>query len=188
MAQIAIKIEKNSYTFLKVRQTYNKMCSKSCSSCCPSSGSSSKCSTRSASPEPREEIPDAKIPEAKAIPAFLDAFLSDPRTTNLKFVHKTQMHVAILMKRGKIISHATNRVGSRSRGVGFSDKTIHAERNCVRQLGDISQLRGAQMYIMRISKDATNPEFMSSKPCHECEVFLEKCVRKYGLRQIFYTA
>jgi hypothetical protein len=157
------------------------MCSKSCSSCCHSS-------SRSSSPEPAEDIAEVKIPEAKAIPAFLDAFLSDPRTTNLKFVHKTQMHVAILVKRGKIISHATNRVGSRSRGVGFSDKTIHAERNCVRQLGDISQLRGAQMYIMRISKDAANPEFMSSKPCHECEVFLEKCVRKYGLRQIFYTA
>jgi hypothetical protein len=156
------------------------MCSKSC---CVSASSSSQ-SSRSCSPVPVEE----PIPESKAIPAFLEAFLSDPRTTNLKFVHKTQIHVAIIMKRGKIIAHATNRVGSRSRGVGFSDKTIHAERNCVRQLGDISQLRGANMYIMRISKDSANPVFMSSKPCHECEVFLEKCVRKYGLRQVFYTS
>ncbi len=157
------------------------MCSRSC--CSQSSRCSSQASTRSASPEPVEE----PTIEPKAIPSFLEAFLSDPRTTNLKFVHKTQIHVAVLVKRGKIISHATNRVGSRSRGVGFSDKTIHAERNCVRQLGDTSQMRGANMYIMRISKDSENPVFMSSKPCHECEVFLEKCVRKYGLRQIFYT-
>ena len=155
-------------------------------SCCSSTHSS-----RSASPEPppvveaKEAKADAKV---KAIPSFLDAFLSDPRTTNLKFVHKTQIHVAILMKRGKVISHATNRIGSRSKGVGFSDKTIHAERNCVRQLGDISLLRGASMYIMRVSKDSENPEFMGSKPCHECEVFLEKCIREYGLKNVYYTS
>ncbi len=151
---------------------------------CATCSCSSKHSSRSASPSPPEE----KIEKTKAIPSFLDAFLSDPRTTNLKFVHKTQMHVAILVKRGKVIAQATNRIGSRSKGVGFSDKTIHAERNCVRQLGDISQLRGADMYIMRVSKDSSNPEFMSSKPCHECEVFLEKCIREYGLKKVFYTS
>lgn len=150
---------------------------------CDRSTCSSKSSSRDSSPE-RPTTP----PQPKAIPSFLEAFLSDPRTTNLKHVHKTQTHVAILMKRGKVISHATNRIGSRSRGVGFSDKTIHAERNCVRQLGDISQLRGADMYIMRVSKDAENPTFMGSKPCHECEVFLEKCMREYGLKNVYYTA
>lgn len=150
-----------------------------CSTC---TCNSSKHSSRASSPSP----PPSET-KMKAIPSFLDAFLSDPRTTNLKFVHKTQIHVAILVKRGKVISHATNRIGSRSKGVGFSDKTIHAERNCVRQLGDISQLRGADMYIMRVSKDSENPEFMSSKPCHECEVFLEKCIREYGLKKVFYT-
>lgn len=155
-----------------------------CSTC---SCSSSKPSSRGSSPPPvcQKEEEETKT---KAIPSFLDAFLSDPRTTNLKFVHRTQMHVAILVKRGKIISQATNRIGSRSKGIGFSDKTIHAERNCVRQLGDISQLRGADMYIMRVSKDSDNPMFMSSKPCHECEVFLEKCIREYGLKKVYYTA
>jgi hypothetical protein len=149
---------------------------------CATCSCSSKGSSRSASPSPPLDE------KTKAIPSFLDAFLSDPRTTNLKFIHKTQMHVAILVKRGKIIAQATNRVGSRSKGVGFSDKTIHAERNCVRQLGDISQLRGADMYIMRVSKDAEKPEFMGSKPCHECEVFLEKCIREYGLKTVYYTS
>ncbi len=154
-----------------------------CSTC---TCNSSKHSSRSTSPSPPEDVKQEE--KTKAIPSFLDAFLSDPRTTNLKFVHKTQMHVAILVKRGKVIAQATNRIGSRSRGVGFSDKTIHAERNCVRQLGDISQLRGADMYIMRVSKDSQKPEFMSSKPCHECEVFLEKCIREYGLKKVFYTS
>jgi hypothetical protein len=153
-----------------------------CASC---TCNSSKHSSRESSPSPPPSPPsEAKV---KAIPSFLEAFRTDPRTTNLKFVHKTQIHVAIIVKRGKILAQATNRIGSRSRGVGFSDKTIHAERNCVRQLGDISKLRGAEMYIMRVSKDSENPEFMSSKPCHECEVFLEKCIREYGLKKVFYT-
>ena len=157
-----------------------------CATCSCSSKSNSKHSSRSASPSPPEDVKGDE--KTKAIPSFLDAFLSDPRTTNLKFVHRTQVHLAILVKRGKVIAQASNRIGSRSKGVGFSDKTIHAERNCVRQLGDISQLRGADMYIMRVSKDSDNPVFMGSKPCHECEVFLEKCIREYGLKKVFYTS
>ena len=121
---------------------------------------------------------------------LLEQFLADPRTANLRETHGTSVHIAVLMKRGKVIAQGTNRIGSRSRGSGYSAYTIHAERNVVKDLGDISQLRGADMYIMRISKDRKKcgfERFMGSKPCPSCQLFLEKCMREYGLKNVFYT-
>lgn len=103
----------------------------------------------------------------------------------------TSVHVAILVKRGKILAHASNRIGSRSRGAGYSENTIHAERNVVKHLGHVSQMRGADMYIMRISKNkklSGFEQFMGSEPCPSCRVFLEKCIQEYGLKNVFYTA
>ncbi len=123
--------------------------------------------------------------------SILEQFLADPRTANLRETHATSVHVAVLVKRGKVIAQATNKVGSRSRGSGWSANTIHAERNVVKELGDISQLRGADMYIMRLSKDRKRvgfDRFMGSKPCPSCLVFLEKCMREYGLKNVLYTS
>lgn len=97
--------------------------------------------------------------------------------------HNTSQHMAVIVKRGKVIASAQNRVGSRSKGSGYSDYTIHAERAVVKKLGDISQLRGATLCVWRISAISVMP----SKPCSECQIFLEKCVREYGLRGVQYT-
>ena len=117
---------------------------------------------------------------------LLERFRSDPRTTRLRVSNQVQhsFHTAILVRRGKVLAYAANQVGSRSRGSGYSDHSIHAERNVVKELGDISQLRGADMYVMRVSR---KNEFAASKPCAECQVFLEKCMREYGLRKVYYT-
>ena len=123
--------------------------------------------------------------------SILEQFLADPRTANLKEVHATSIHVAVIVKRGKVIASATNKVGSRSRGSGYSAYTIHAERNAVKELGDISMLRGADMYIMRISKDSKKDgfdRFQNSAPCPSCQIFLTKCMREYGLKNVFYTS
>lgn len=122
--------------------------------------------------------------------SVLEMFLADPRTANLREAHATSVHAAVLVKRGKVIAQATNRIGSRSRGSGWSTNTIHAERNVVKDLGDISQLRGADMFIMRFSKDRKREgfdRFMGSKPCPSCQLFLEKCMREYGLKNVYYT-
>lgn len=122
--------------------------------------------------------------------SVLEMFLADPRTANLREAHATSVHAAVLVKRGKVIAQATNRIGSRSRGSGWSTNTIHAERNVVKDLGDISQLRGADMFIMRFSKDRKREgfdRFMGSKPCASCQLFLEKCMREYGLKNVYYT-
>jgi len=125
--------------------------------------------------------------------SILEEFLLDPRTTNMVESDKLRisLHIAVIALRGKIIATATNRNGSRSSGSGYSSHSIHAEKNVVKQLGDISKLRGADLYVMRISKDHTkvnSNRFMSSKPCEECQIFLEKCMREYGLKNVYFTS
>ena len=114
-------------------------------------------------------------------------FLQDPRTTSLKEKHNASLHRAVLVKRGHIIADATNNYGSRSRGSGYSRSSIHAEKNVVKTLGDISLLKGADMYIMRFSRES-EMRFLKSTPCPACFVFLEKCIREYGLKNVYYTS
>jgi hypothetical protein len=119
--------------------------------------------------------------------AIFQKFLEDPRTINLRMKHTASLHRAVLVKRGKIIADATNNYGNRSRGSGYSQSSIHAEKNVVKEIGDISKLRGADMYIMRFSrKDPLG--FVKSIPCPSCMVFLEKCMKEYGLKNVYYTS
>jgi len=119
---------------------------------------------------------------------ILEQFRNDPRTTKMRLSHDTSVHIAIIVSRGKIIAEATNRLGSRSRGCGYSNYTIHAERNVVKVLGDYSKLRDADMYVMRSGRSKNSEIFMNSKPCSDCEYFLNKCMRKYGLKNVYYTS
>jgi len=118
--------------------------------------------------------------------SIFQKFLDDPRTINLRMKHNASLHRAVLVKRGRIIAEATNNYGSRSRGSGYSRSSIHAEKNVVKELGDISKIRGADMYIMRFSRG--DPlEFVKSSPCPACIIFLEKCMKEYGLKNVYYT-
>lgn len=121
--------------------------------------------------------------------ALLERFLDDPNTMRMRKSFTTSFHVAMLVKRGKILAIASNRIGSRSQGCGFSNFTIHAERNVVKEFGDISQLKGCDMFVMRIqTNNLTNQKYFgNSAPCRDCQLFLEKCQRRYGLRHIYYT-
>jgi hypothetical protein len=101
-----------------------------------------------------------------------------------KDYHNTSLHYAQLIKRNKVIAIARNSIGSRSRGCGWSDHSIHAERAVVKRLGDLSQLRGCVMVVVRINR---NDELLSSKPCSDCERFLFKCMNEYGLRKVVYS-
>ena len=119
---------------------------------------------------------------------ILDLFRNDPRTTKLRQSHVTSIHIAVLVLRGKVIAESTNKIGSRSRGCGYSNYTIHAERNVVKELGDYNKLRGADMYIMRGGRGTNCSKFINSKPCADCEYFLNKCIRDYGLKNVYYTS
>jgi|UniRef100_A0A6C0DT04 hypothetical protein len=99
--------------------------------------------------------------------------------------HNTQVHIAILMKRGKILEIASNAVGTRSKGSGYQERTIHAERAVLKKVGDISKLNGAILIVIRIMRGTK--EVGNSEPCHSCRCHLEKCMREHGLRQVFYS-
>lgn len=100
------------------------------------------------------------------------------------FPHNTSLHHATIIRRNKVLASAFNRIGSRSRGCGYSEKTIHAEINVVKSLGDLSLLRGATLIVVRHGADGT---LRGSKPCDDCQHFLEKCMREYGLRKVIYS-
>jgi hypothetical protein len=119
--------------------------------------------------------------------SILEDFVNDPRTKNMRNKHYASIHKAVIVKRGIVIAEANNNYGSRSRGSGYSRSSIHAEKNVVKELGDISKLKGADMYIMRFTR--SDPvDFVKSIPCSACMVFLEKCMKEYGLKNVYYTS
>jgi len=101
-----------------------------------------------------------------------------------KNVHNTSYHVARILRRGHVIATSRNRIGSRSKGCGWDDQSLHAERAVVKSLGDVSQLRGCTLEVVRLNKQS---QIMNSQPCHDCEVFLDKCMKKYGLAKVVYS-
>ena len=96
-------------------------------------------------------------------------------------------HVAILIRRGKVLAVATNREGSRSFGCGFSDHSLHAERAVIKKVGDYSKLRGAVMVVVRLTSVKHKPHLANSAPCQDCQKTLRKCMREYGLKAVYYS-
>ena len=95
------------------------------------------------------------------------------------------IHVALIMKHGKVIEMATNQLGSRGKGCGYTDRTIHAERAVLKKVGDHTKLNGSILIVIRFS--SKTKELTNSAPCRSCRPHLEKCVKEYGLRRIYYS-
>ena len=95
-----------------------------------------------------------------------------------------QFHLAMIYKRGKILSFGTNRLGGRQNGCGWNDLSLHAEIMAIKNAGDTSKLRGANLIVVRISPAG---EIVYSKPCERCQLVLEKCIKMYGLRYVYYS-
>jgi len=98
---------------------------------------------------------------------------------------RSSLHIAFIYgKGGALLAMATNKVGSRSQGAGYSKYTIHAERAALKAIGDESLLRGATLVVVRINKMG---ELACSKPCNGCVCHLEKAMDRYGLRRVYYS-
>ena len=98
--------------------------------------------------------------------------------------HSKQLHFAAIIMRGKVIAMSRNIIGTRSRGSEYSESSCHAERAVVKQLGNMSLLRGAELFVWRVTRK--NPASLSA-PCPSCQVFLKVCMSKWGLRKVTYT-
>ena len=88
--------------------------------------------------------------------------------------HTTHFHMAFLLLRGNIVAVSTNQIGSRSRGAGYSEYTLHAERAVMKQI-DVSQLKNMTLVVIRLGKNGT---FLNSKPCPDCQ----RVLKKYGCK------
>jgi len=100
---------------------------------------------------------------------------------------KTNMrntHVAFIIKRGKVLGVATNQLGSRTRGCGYDERTIHAERAVIKHVGH-TKLMGATLIVIRMSRGTE--QLINSEPCHGCRCHVEKCIKKYGLKRLYYS-
>ena len=137
--------------------------------------------------EPYQEIAKSNIPSY-----FKQYFLHDfeqKKSMNYQSLNQDKKtHVALLVKRGKIIAQAYNKLASRSNGASSrgSQCFIHAEKNLIRGLVCTKLLRGSVIYVLRIST-TNGGEFAYSQPCPECTVLLKKCIQKYGLRYVYFS-
>jgi hypothetical protein len=113
----------------------------------------------------------------------LDALASN--YTHLIDKMNTHVHVAAVYGRGgALLGLASNRIGTRCSGAGFSNRTIHAERAAMKAVGDVSLLNGATLVVVRVGKTG---EAKGSEPCCECKVAIEAAMRKYGLRRVIHS-
>lgn len=125
---------------------------------------------------------------------IFDRVVADIKITKFRLTN-TITHVAVIVFRGKIIAEATNRIGFRSReSRSYSntyihpEKNIHAEINVIKVLGSYNKLKDADMYILKFGRNDCDDKFINSKPCAKCECYLKKCIRLYGLKNIYYSS
>ena len=107
-----------------------------------------------------------------------DIFPQSARYTEKSRMH--HIHVAILFQGRKILAIGQNRLSTRS---GPHHITIHAEADAIRQLGDVSKLRGATLVVIRIASTGLR----NSAPCPACTRLIQKCQRVYGLRGVIHS-
>ena len=90
-----------------------------------------------------------------SIKRLVEDFMEDPRTKSLRDEFSAELHLAAIVKRGKVLATATNRYGTRSRFAGACRSSYHAEKSVVRELGNLTQLapsfslRGGTLEILR---------------------------------------
>jgi hypothetical protein len=96
-----------------------------------------------------------------------------------------KVHIAMLVKRGKLLGIATNYVGSRTSGCGYDTLSIHAERALLKKIGDYKKLDGATMIVIRISSRIN--AVGDSRPCETCQPHMKKCMREYGMKCVYYS-
>lgn len=104
---------------------------------------------------------------------------------------RTKHGCIILDKKGTIISKACNTSLniSKEKFKNFNKNTkisYHAEENALKNV-DKKKLYGARLYVVRYGYFENNPEIMNSKPCEKCTRIINNCMKKYGLKYVYYS-
>jgi tRNA(Arg) A34 adenosine deaminase TadA len=95
----------------------------------------------------------------------------------------------IIDKKGNVISSAWNTATVGNSNVDERYKngekiSRHAEENVLR-FADHRKLQGARLYVVRCGQD-NKP--LNSKPCDRCMAIINSCMKKYGLKVVYYTS
>jgi pyrimidine deaminase RibD-like protein len=83
-------------------------------------------------------------------------------------------HGAIAVRRNKVLGIGHNKYTS-------TKYALHAEKSCCKDVGDLRQLCGATIYIVRDS------EHRLSAPCRKCGKLLRRLANKFKLKRVFFT-
>lgn len=112
----------------------------------------------------------------------------------IEIAKKSDMRVKhgciIIDNKGTIISKACNKM------LNFDTEKIknrdqylkvsyHAEENALKQVNP-KKLFGAKLYVVRYG-NSDNKFFANSKPCDRCTIIIDKYMKKYGLKNVFYS-
>lgn len=93
------------------------------------------------------------------------------------------VHIALILKRGKLLAWGTNQYSSRKEGCGSDTYSLHAEAAVIKRLGNKQHLKGAVLVVVR--QGAVS--LINSEPCDVCKCRLEKHIREDGLRAVYYS-
>lgn len=67
----------------------------------------------------------------------------------------------------------------------------HAEEVALKK-ADPKKLNGAKLYIIRTGLGtgicSETPIFMNSKPCKRCTQIIESCIKRFGLKVVYYSS
>lgn len=93
----------------------------------------------------------------------------------------TQKHAALIYRAGKVLSVGINKLhNDPSNWIDIEGISTHAEIDAIRKVKDKSQLRGAVLYVARVSKGGN---VALSKPCHRCQQVIEEV----GIKKVIHT-
>ena len=108
-------------------------------------------------------------------------FLTEEYWSQVSKQHEPkQTHFAALVKRNKVIAIAENS----DRKYQAHLKSMHAEKAVIFSLGDLQKLKGCTLFVWR---STCARQQASSKPCANCELFLKKMMRTWGLEKVVFT-
>ncbi len=93
----------------------------------------------------------------------------------------TSCHYAAILnsRTQQVMETAFNKAGTRSKWLGSSRFTVHAELAVLIKLGDMSRLAGCVLVVTRFN---SRGDIVGSKPCRECQTKLSRIMHKYHLQ------
>jgi len=133
------------------------------------------------------------IPYHKQIHKYDKEILCKAHSIALKSDMRCKHGCIIIDNKGVIISSACNKSMPVCKEILHSKSlrtykcSFHAEEIALRNT-DYRKLCGAKMYVIRInSLNNKTTDFMNSKPCEKCTYIINACIRKYGLKTVYYS-